>query len=368
MIVVPEDTGNPSIDYNDIQLNDYSKHKISVAPMLDFTTPHFRFLMRLITKHSVLWTEMINCNTILLSSKGYERELFFSEVEHPLVLQLGGSDPMLLSEASIFAKAVGYSEINLNCGCPSSKVSDSNFGACLMRQPSLVYDCCKSIKDATNLEVSIKCRLGLDLFEKQFLYDFISTNSKLIDSNLRVVNHFIMHARVAIMGIDTIKNRKIPPLLYDKVIELKESFPDLSFTLNGGIKTKDEAFNLLSKNEGKINGIMIGRAAYDNPFLFADFDSTFYNKKDQSLTRAEILYKYADYCDEMTNKFDLNKHQLIHPLCNIFNGERYNTSFKELLFAHRSKDVKEMGDHIREVIQKFEKVNPKACERLTIYK
>jgi tRNA-dihydrouridine synthase A len=344
---------------------DGSKHLVSIAPMLDFTTPHFRYLMRLITKETVLWTEMINYNTVLLSDKGIERELFFNDIEHHVVVQLGGSDPDKLAETALLCKMAGYDEINLNCGCPSNKVQDYNFGACLMKQPDLVYKCCKAMKDKSGLPITVKCRLGVDVYNNKFLHDFISIVSKD-----KIVEHFIIHSRIAIMGIDTFKNRSIPPLMYEETMKLKEIYPNLIFSLNGGIRTKEQAIEVLEKGKDKITGIMIGRAAYDNPFLFNDFDSTFYNKKDQNLNREEIILKYADYTDEVNNRFKLNKHQLLHPLTNIFNGERFSHAFKEMLVDHRViKTLKadDMSDHIKTVLHKFTKVNPKAVKKINIY-
>lgn len=348
-----------------ISLNCSKGIDISVAPMLDFTTPHFRYLIRLISKHTTLYTEMLNYNTILLSDKGFERELFYNELEHPIVVQLGGSDPEKLAESAILCKKMNYDAINLNCGCPSGKVTDANFGVCLMKQPKLVRECCLAMSKASNLPITVKCRLGIEEYNEKFLDTFIEEVSA--DN---IVNQYIMHSRIALMGIDTMKNRTIPPLMYKEVYSLKNKFPKLNFSLNGGIKTKQEILDVIRDSNNSINGIMLGRAAYDNPFLFADFDSTFYGKKDQGFNREEIVLKYSEYVDEISNRFNLNKHQLLHPLSNIFNGERYNSSFKELLFDHKAlkpMKVTEMGDHIKTVLHKFKKVNPKAVNKITIY-
>lgn len=341
--------------------------KISIAPMLDFTTPHFRFLMRQITQCVTLWTEMLHYNTILLSNKGFERELFFSKIEHPIVVQLGGNDPEMLMLASQKCKQMGYDEINLNCGCPSGKVVNSNFGACLMKQPDLVSECCRRMKNESGLPITVKCRLGLDEYNNEFLYEFINKVGKINNESNNVVKEFIIHSRIAIMGIDTLKNRTIPPLMYNEVYKLKSIYPCLSFILNGGITTKKQAIDCIVNSNNSINGLMIGRAAYDNPFLFSDFDSTFYNKKDLGLNREEIIHRYADYIDEMTSKYSLVKHHLIHPLSNIFNGERYNSSFKDMLFDHKELkkiEIDELSDHVISVLERFKKINPKAVERV----
>ncbi len=353
------------IKSNELINNSFQGITISVAPMLDFTTPHFRYLMRLITKHTSLYTEMLNYNTILLSDKGFERELYFNDIEHPVVVQLGGSDPEKLAESAALCKKMNYDEINLNCGCPSGKVQTANFGVCLMNQPKLVRECCLAMSKASNLPITVKCRLGIEEYNEKFLDNFIEEVS--LDNK---VNHFIMHSRVALMGIDTFKNRTIPPLMYSEVFKLKDKFPKLNFSLNGGIKTKEEIIDVLQTSNNSITGVMLGRAAYDNPFLFADFDSTFYGKKDQALNREEIILKYSEYVDDISNKFNLNKHQVLHPLSNIFNGERYNSSFKDLLYDNKvikPMKVTEMGDHIKTVLHKFKKVNPKALYKVTLH-
>lgn len=409
----------------ELNFTNINPHRISIAPMLDVTNAHFRFLMRLITKHTMLWTEMINERTILNSKNGYNQELFYTKgVENPIVVQLGGSDPDLLGQCAKYCKELGYDEINLNCGCPSSKVLNSNFGACLMSQPKLVYDCCKSMSINSGLPISVKCRLGLEEFDKTFLNNFItivsegyndenSDNNKLnllevtntfnTDTSVmlkeieilnhinsksctevkyikksnntylnneinKYVDHFIMHSRVALMNIDTKKNRTIPPLMYEECTKLKSEYPNLNFSINGGFTTKSQIKDMLVNNENNIIGVMIGRAAYSNPFMFADFDSTFYNKKDMCKNREEIIYEYADYCDKIKSEVIPNIFDqfLVKPLINLFNGERNSHSFKNLLMDFKNKEKDEtIGDHLKTVIKRFKKSNPNAVERLT---
>ena len=321
-------------------------HRISVAPMLDITNKYFRYLFRLITKETMLWTEMINENTIINSKKGWEEELSFDSVELPLVCQLGGNDPNLLEKCANYCKEIGYSELNINCGCPSGKVINHNFGVCLMKKPELVADCCKSMSKS-GLITSVKCRLGIDVFDKEFLSNFI-----LKISEKSPVKHFIIHSRVALMGVDTVKNRSIPSLMYDKSLELTKQFNDLEFTINGGFTTKEQISSML--NENKVKGVMIGRAAYNNPFLFSDFDSTFYNKKDLGFNREEILYAYSDYCDKHQQKGIFN-HILLKPINNLFSGEKYNSEYKQLLSIIDKSTL--FSDHIKTVIEEFRKLN-----------
>ena len=397
----------------------YNKHKISIAPMIDITTPYFRYLMRLITNCSVLYTDMINANTILMSKKGFEKELYYHNIEHPIVVQLGGNNPDTLGEAAKYCKLMGYDEINLNCGCPSGKVMNSNFGACLMKNPNLVYECCKSIKKNSNIETTIKCRLGVDTYNKELLNNFISESSTSFNYNIykgmynnstidiekkfknsifnfndnknldiifnksyyneltvdrkticelsRIVKHFIIHSRIAIQGLDTIKNRKIPPLMYNEVYNLKSEFSNLHFSINGGVKSKKQAIEIFKESKNTIIGIMIGRAAYDNPFLFSDFDSTFYNKKDNGYDRETILYKYIDYIDDIKYKLDVPKHEVINPLYNLFTGEKFNTTFKNLLSDCKNYKNEDITDHLKLVIDKYKKINSLAFSKLTIY-
>jgi tRNA-dihydrouridine synthase A len=332
-------------------------HKLSIAPMLDITNSHYRNMMRLITRETLLYTEMIHHDTILYSKGGIEYELDFDEVEKPLIIQLGGNQPETLEKIAGLCKDYNYDEINLNCGCPSTKVQNANFGACLMRQPEVVADITNRMRAASNLEVSVKCRLGLNSFDGEFLNNFISEVS-----SKGGVNHFIMHARLAMMNLDTDKNRKIPPLQYDTVKGLKQTFPNLNFSLNGGIKTLDEIENLLNCEE--YHGVMIGRAAYDNPWIFADVDRRFFNKPNLNLSRKEIVYKYSDYCEKtMLEDPAVHYNHLIKPLTYLFNGEKYNNSFKNQLYTYKKSDLS-IGDHIKTTLEEYEKINFEAVNKL----
>ena len=227
---------------------------------------HDRYLLRLISKKVFLYTEMIATGSIIYG-KCLE-QLEFNKEEHPVGVQLGGSDINDLVECSKMCEQQGYDEINLNVGCPSDRVQKGKFGACLMLEPNLVGDCLKNMQDAVNIPVSIKCRLGIDEnISYEFLHNFISIVKR------SGINIFIIHARNGILkGLSPRQNRNIPPLKYDYVYKLKEDFPELEIIINGGIKSLNESKAHLKK----VDGVMIGRAAYDNPFMLKDIESNFY--------------------------------------------------------------------------------------------
>jgi tRNA-dihydrouridine synthase A len=331
-------------------------HKVSIAPMMAITNNHFRQLTRLLTKETLLYTEMIHHDTVIHQING-EKELYYDVGQNPIVLQLGGNDPELLGKVSQCAKELGYNEINLNCGCPSNKVIRHNFGACLMKEPELVAKCCKNIREATNIETTVKCRLGLDKDKPEFLDNFIRTVNE--QGN---VNHFIIHSRLALMGLNTDQNRKIPPLKYERVYKLKEDFPDINFSINGGIKTLDEVNGFL--DNGRITGCMIGRAAYDNMWLLSQADRKVYGKTGKIFSRKDVIYEYCDYCDKVEDKE--NVCDLIKPLTFLFSSEKKNSVYKQLLYDIKGKEFECISDHIKSVLENYEKINSKAVNELNI--
>lgn len=262
---------------------------ISVAPMLDWTDRHYRYFMRQITQHTTLYTEMVVADAIIHGDR--DKLLEFNDAEHPLVLQLGGSDPQKLAIAGKIALEYGYREINLNCGCPSDKVQSGSFGACLMREPDLINDCIKSLQDSTSLPITIKHRIGLDYdYNYDYLYNFVDTISK---SNC---TKFIVHARNAVLqGLSPKQNREVPPLKYDYVYQLKKDFPQLEIIINGGITTLDE----ITAHLMNVDGVMLGREAYYNPYLFATFDKLFYHSPSLPKTRLEIAQAMIPYLEQI---------------------------------------------------------------------
>lgn len=328
-------------------------HKISIAPMMEITDNHFRNFFRLLTKETVLYTEMIHHDTIMNSRRGAQKELYFDKDQRPVVIQLGGNNPNILEKISIMCKEAGYDEINLNCGCPSSKVVNGNFGVSLMTDPELVADITNRLRQASNMEVTVKCRLGIDSFNEEFLEKFISTVATKGN-----VNHFIIHARLALMQVDTDKNRKIPPLQYDTVLNLKRKFPQLLFSINGGIKSYEDLDAMLMNPE--ISGNMIGRAAYDNPWMFGNIDKKYFEKNNPGLSRKEVIYKYSEYLEKIQDQ-GCPYNELVKPLTNLFSGERKSSYFKNLLYSYKKeKENFTISEYVRWVVDEYEKKNEKA--------
>ena len=260
-------------------------HRFCVAPMMDRTDRHERFFLRSLSKKAYLYTEMINANAVLF---GNQNELLkFNECEHPLAIQLGGNDPIKLSEAATISESYGYDEINLNVGCPSTKVQNGDFGAILMRNPNLVAKCVKAIKNNVNIPVSIKCRIGVDdMDEEKDLNTFIK---KVSDSGCKV---FIIHARKAwLKGLSPKENRNIPPLNYERVYKLKDEFPHLEIIINGGLENVEDSKNHLTK----VDGVMMGRKAYENPFQLTKVDHLIYGMPFLPKTKEEVLLKMIPY-------------------------------------------------------------------------
>jgi tRNA-dihydrouridine synthase A len=236
---------------------------VSIAPMMDWTDRHYRYIMRLITKRTILYTEMITAEAIL---RGNPDILLGKEEAGPVVLQLGGDDPEKIYQAAKIAKDYGFDALNLNVGCPSDRVQTGNFGACLMKDPILVSELMAAMDSGGGLPVSIKHRIGIDGKESyQDLLEFV----RIVSEN-SPTNHFIIHARIAILsGLSPKENRTIPPLRYGDVLQISREFPNLKIEINGGIRTREEIWNFLSQG---LSGTMIGRAAYENPLLFLGMD------------------------------------------------------------------------------------------------
>ena len=284
-------------------------HKFSVAPMMDRTDRHCRYFHRLLTKRSLLYTEMLHANAVLKGDT--EKLLNHHTDEHPLVLQLGGSDPSALSEASSISEKFGYSEVNLNVGCPSSKVQKGRFGAVLMKEPKLVAKCISQMKEATTLPVTVKCRIGVDdMDQNTHLDNFINEVSSA------GCNTFIIHARKAwLKGLSPKDNREIPPLNYERVYKLKNTFPDLKFIINGGIKSLHES----SIHLQHVDGVMIGREAYENPLLLAEVDSVIFSDKKVSTSRSDILKSLIPYISDELERGTKISHITRH-LMGLFRG------------------------------------------------
>ena len=288
-----------------------------VAPMMQYTDMHDRYLLRLISKRVFLYTEMIATGSLIFGK--CFNQLEFNTEEHPVGVQLGGSNISDLIECSKKCEQFGYDEINLNVGCPSDRVQKGKFGACLMLEPDLVAECLAAMKNSVSIPVSIKCRLGVDNHEEyEFLYNFVSI---VKESGVKV---FIIHARNGILkGLSPRQNRNIPPLKYDYVYRLKKDFPDLEIIINGGIKNLDDSQMHLEK----VDGVMIGRAAYDNPFMLKDIEPRFYNVDSSASSKKEVLNQYLEYVErQIQNGHNLSR--MMKHLFGLSRGDKYAKSFR----------------------------------------
>jgi tRNA-dihydrouridine synthase A len=254
--------------------------------MMDWTDRHCRLFHRTISHHTWLYTEMVTTGALIHGDVA--RHLAFTADEAPVALQLGGSEPDDLARSARLGEQWGYDEINLNCGCPSERVQRGAFGACLMNEPQLVADCVKAMCDAVSVPVTVKHRIGVDALEHyEFVRDFVGT---IADAGCGV---FIVHARNAILkGLSPKENREIPPLKYDYAYRLKRDFPDLEIIINGGIKTLDEVAMHLQY----VDGVMLGREAYHNPYVLAGVDARFYASTEAAPTREAVEAKLIEYC------------------------------------------------------------------------
>ena len=296
--------------------------RLSIAPMLDCTDRHERYFLRLLSKHILLYSEMVTTNALLHTDP--DQFLRHQEFEYPAVLQLGGSNPADLAKCSKMVEESGFQEVNLNCGCPSDRVQNGNFGACLMKDKNLVADCFKAMQDAVSIPVSIKCRIGVDEFDSwEFFRDFIGT---IADAGCRV---FIIHARKAwLKGLSPKENREVPPLNYDTVHRLKAEMPQLNISINGGIKTLDQTLELLQD----LDGVMIGREAYENPWFLRDADERIFNDANAAKpeSRKALLEAYLPYV-EMETARGTPATILVRHLYGLFNGKPGARKYRQYL-------------------------------------
>lgn len=302
-------------------------YRLSVAPMLDWTDRHARFLLRQISRHTLLYTEMVTTGALLRGDTA--RWLQHHTDEYPVALQLGGSDPDALARCAALGEAWNYDEINLNVGCPSDRVSAGRFGACLMAEPALVADCVAAMRRATALPVTVKTRLGIDDQDSpEFLYRFIDTVAAAGCSL------FILHARKAwLKGLSPRENRDIPPLHYERVHAVKARYPELTVILNGGIGSLQAAAEQLQQ----VDGVMIGRAVSDNPWLLAEADRRIFHSDAALPDYGSVTAAYRAYLQEEL-KQDCALHHLTRPLLNLFHGLPGARRFRRHLSenAHKS--------------------------------
>ena len=290
---------------------------VSIAPMMGWTDRHARYFLRLITRHSLLYTEMVNTGALLHNTQkigAQKRLLAFHAAEHPVALQLGGSDPQALAQCASMVEDAGFDEVNLNIGCPSDRVKSGNFGACLMAQPELVADCVSAMKAKVNIPVTVKCRIGIDDMESyQSLEHFIDVVAQ------GGCDTFIVHARKAwLKGLSPKQNREIPPLKYDYVYRLKSEKPGLTIIINGGIKTIESVQQQLEH----VDGVMIGREAYYNPYILACIDRDIYHDRDAAIkSREEIVHQMCDYIDDEVAK-GVDLHSITRHMLGLYHGCR----------------------------------------------
>jgi len=268
------------------------QRRFTAAPMMDWSDSHCRSFWRLLSKEAVFYSEMITTGAIIHGDR--KRFLDFNACEHPLALQLGGSDPKALAECARIAEDWGYDEVNLNCGCPSDRVQNGMIGACLMAEPALVADCISAMQQAVNIPITIKHRIGIDDMEDYAgMVDFVSQVAAV------GCKTFIVHARKAwLKGLSPKENREVPPLQYDKVVQLKKDFPSLEIIINGGITSLEQSLVLLDQ----VDGVMLGREIYSNPYLLAEVDQKIYGSSSPIVTREQVMEGFMAYAEEQLHK------------------------------------------------------------------
>ena len=320
--------------------------RLCVAPMIDVTDRHCRYFHRLLSPQARLYTEMIT--TGALRHGDIPRHLDFSCEEHPIALQLGGSDPAELAVAARLGEQWGYDEINLNCGCPSERVQKGSFGACLMAEPQLVADCIKAMQDAQCQPVTVKHRLGLDRDESYgFVRDFVGT---LYENGCRV---FIVHARNAVLkGLSPRDNREVPPLRYHDAAQLKKDFPEATVVLNGGLTTFEQCEDV----KPDFDGVMLGRAAWQTPEVLAEISVNWWQTS--RLSEGELIAKLVTYADEQMS-LDVPLRVLVRPLLGLFagrHGSRYwrrMLSDNKLLNASSAQVIEQAWRHVHQTCEVF---------------
>jgi tRNA-dihydrouridine synthase A len=322
----------------------HSPWRMSVAPMMDWTDRHCRYFHRLLTKNTLLYTEMVTTGALLHGD--VPRHLDFNDEEHPVALQLGGSESADLAKAAKLGEQWGYNEINLNCGCPSERVQRGAFGACLMAEAALVADGVKAMRDAVSIPVTVKHRIGIDKTESyEFVRDFVGT---LADAGCKV---FLVHARNAwLKGLSPKENRDIPPLRYEMVYRLKKDFTDLTICINGGIKTTEEVHAHLKH----VDGVMIGREAYHNPYWLASWDAEFYGDQTAQVpSREQIEAQMCDYMDRRASEFATPWSAVARHMLGLRHGQKGSRHWRQVWSNHQ---LKHLSSHA---------VSQEACSSLT---
>ena len=297
--------------------------QVAVAPMLDWTDRHCRYFLRLLSRHTLLYTEMVTTGAALHGDR--ERLLAHDPAEHPLALQLGGSDPVELARCARIAADFGYDEVNLNVGCPSDRVQSGRFGACLMAEPDLVADCVAAMRAAVVLPVTVKTRIGID--DRDSYAELVDFVDRVASGGCEV---FIIHARKAwLSGLSPKENREIPPLRHDVVYRLKRDFPSLTIILNGGLTALDQIADSLQQ----VDGVMIGRAAYENPYLLADVDRRFFGSSAPSPSRQQVIRALLPYVETQLQR-GTPLHCVVRHVLGLFQGIPGARAWRRYLSEH----------------------------------
>lgn len=304
-----------------------SPWRLSVAPMMDWTDRHCRYFHRLLSRHARLYTEMVTSGALLHGN--VPRHLDFDATEHPVALQLGGSEPADLAKCAKLGAEWGYDEINLNCGCPSERVQRGAFGACLMAEPKLVADCVKAMVDAVDVPVTVKHRIGIDKVESyEFVRDFIGT---VAEAGCDV---FIVHARNAwLKGLSPKENREVPPLRYELVHRLKREFPRLTIAINGGITTDETVAEQLRE----LDGVMVGREAYHHPWWLARWDHLFHGAPEPELRREQVEERMVAYMEREQAAHGTPWHTIARHMMGLYNGVPGARLWRQAWSDHRLK-------------------------------
>jgi tRNA-dihydrouridine synthase A len=324
--------------------SNYLSRTVSIAPMMEWTDRHCRYFLRLISHHALLYTEMVTTGALIHGNR--ERFLAYDKSEHPLALQLGGSNPKELAFCTRMAEDYGFDEVNLNVGCPSNRVQSGRFGACLMKEPEMVAECVVAMDQAAQLPVTVKMRIGVD---EQDSYELLSQFiNKVAQAGCRT---FIIHARKAwLQGLSPKENREIPPLRYEVVHAIKQDFPQLEVVINGGITTLEEVQGHLKW----MDGVMIGRVVYHNPYFLAQIDQHFYGDFHPLLTRHEIIEAFLPYVEQQLIQ-NITLSSMTRHILGLFQGQPGSRAWRRCLSenAHRPRSGIEI---IQEALRQVPKI------------
>lgn len=304
--------------------------RFSTAPMIDWTDRHCRYFHRVLTSEALLYTEMVTTGAVEHGNR--EWIMGYNVEEHPVAIQLGGSDPAALAASAEISEQLGYDEINFNVGCPSDRVQSGKFGACLMAEPELVSQCVKAMQNATSVPITVKCRIGID--DQDSEADLTNFVQHMVDSELQSIT---IHARKAwLNGLSPKQNRDVPPLDYERVYRIKQKFPDLEVIINGGILTLDEALVHLQH----VDGVMLGRAAYQTPWVLSDVDERIFGGVKNTQSRHDIALKMMDYIDNYLTNDKTGRarvHHITRHMIFLFQGVEGARKYRQTLSVEANK-------------------------------